>query len=182
MFVLMHFLDCFLGTMQIIVIIAIYLPILLLPFVPIVFFTWWVAYQYLKVSRELKRLESLKKSPVFVLFSETLQGLSIIRAFRQEQRFFKDCCNRIDEMNRCHLYLWLCNRWLHIRMQMLGAVVAGAVGLAVVLEADAIGSTAAGILIIYSMNFSDNLTFLTRSHAEVFMLFNYYNMNKICLV
>ena len=48
-------------------------PLLLFPLMPIVFFTWWVARQYLHVSRELKRLESLKKSPVFVLFSETLQ-------------------------------------------------------------------------------------------------------------
>jgi hypothetical protein len=48
-------------------------PVLLLPLLPVVWFTWWVGRQYLHVSRELKRLESLKKSPVFVLFSETLQ-------------------------------------------------------------------------------------------------------------
>ena len=50
-------------------------PLLLVPLLPVVVFTWWVARQYLHVSRELKRLESLKKSPVFVLFSETLQVL-----------------------------------------------------------------------------------------------------------
>lgn len=47
----------------------------MLPLLPVVVFTWWVSKQYLHVSRELKRLESLKKSPVFVLFSETLQVL-----------------------------------------------------------------------------------------------------------
>ena len=47
----------------------------MLPLLPVVGFTWWVARQYLHVSRELKRLESLKKSPVFVLFSETLQAI-----------------------------------------------------------------------------------------------------------
>jgi hypothetical protein len=78
-------------------------PLLLLPFIPIVLFTWWVSYQYLHVSRELKRLESITKSPVFVLFSETLQGLHVVRAFRDEHRFFRyvlcgcaclwgDCC------------------------------------------------------------------------------------------
>ena len=51
-------------------------PLLLVPLLPVVVFTWWVARQYLHVSRELKRLESLKKSPVFVLFSETLQVTS----------------------------------------------------------------------------------------------------------
>lgn len=53
-----------------------------------------------KVSRELKRLESVNKSPVFVLFSETMAGLSVIRAFRDEERFFKRCCDLVDSMNR----------------------------------------------------------------------------------
>lgn len=53
-----------------------------------------------------------------------------MRAFRAEGRFFRTCCERIDEMNRCHIYLWISNRWLSFRMQVLGAAVAGLVGLA----------------------------------------------------
>ncbi len=123
--------------------------------------------RFLHVSRELKRLESLKKSPVFVLFSESLQGLSTIRAFRQENRFFQLCCARLDELNRCHLYLWLCSRWLNFRMQLLGALVTGCVGLTVVLQAESIGSTVAGIVLIYSLSFCDNILWLARAHAEV---------------
>lgn len=69
------FVDRLLATTQIVGVICISLPLLMLPLLPIVLFTWWVSRQYLHVSRELKRLESLKKSPVFVLFSETLQVL-----------------------------------------------------------------------------------------------------------
>ena len=32
--------------------------------------------------RELQRLDSISRSPVYALFSETLSGLSTIRAFR----------------------------------------------------------------------------------------------------
>lgn len=57
-------------------------PLLIVPLLPVVAFTWWVSKQYLHVSREMKRLESLKKSPVFVLFSETLQvGVLPLYAF-----------------------------------------------------------------------------------------------------
>ena len=28
------------------------------------------------------------------------QGLAVVRAFRAEGRFFKMCCNRINDMNR----------------------------------------------------------------------------------
>ena len=112
------FVRCVLETFQIVAVITYTLPILLLPFIPIMGFTAWISYQYIHISRELKRLESISKTPVFVLFSETLHGLPVIRAFRDEKRFFKTCFERIDAMNRCHLYMWLCNRWLNFRMQV----------------------------------------------------------------
>jgi ABC-type multidrug transport system fused ATPase/permease subunit len=57
-------------------------------------------------------------------------------------------------------------------MQILGAIVAGCVGFAVVLEARTIGSTAAGIVLIYSLSFQENLTFLAWKHAECQMDMN----------
>jgi ABC-type multidrug transport system fused ATPase/permease subunit len=50
--------------------------------------------------------------------------------------------------------------------------VAGVVGMVVVMEAKTIGSTAAGIVLIYSLSFQENLTFLTRMHAECQMAMN----------
>ena len=49
---------------------------------------------------------------------------------------------------------------------------AGVVGMVVVMEAKTIGSTAAGIVLIYSLSFQENLTFLTRMHAECQMAMN----------
>lgn len=42
---------------------------------------------YLKTSRELKRLESICRSPVFAHFSETMTGLDTIRTRGMEQDF-----------------------------------------------------------------------------------------------
>lgn len=181
---LLDFFDCCLGTLSVVCIISTILPLLLLPLLPVLVFTSWVTYQYLRLSRELKRWESIKKSPVFVLLTETLNGLNTVRAFRQETRFFAECCQRIDAMNQCHLYLWLSNRWLNFRMQILGSVVAGIVGVGVVYAAGAnhdshypsdptgdggsnIAAPAAGLVLLYSLNFCDYLTWLARCHAEV---------------
>ena len=38
-------------------------------------------------SRDLKRLESISRSPVYASFSETLVGLDTIRAFDASERF-----------------------------------------------------------------------------------------------
>ena len=42
---------------------------------------------YLKTSRELKRLESICRSPVFSHFSETMDGLDTIRTRHAEEQF-----------------------------------------------------------------------------------------------
>jgi len=86
-------------------------------------------------------------------------------------------------MNRCHMYLWLCNRWLNFRMQLVGGMTAGSVGLAIVLlvswnnQSEStlyISNTAAGLALVYSLTFTDNLTWLARFHAD-----NQLNMNAI---
>eukprot|EP01031_Cornospumella_fuschlensis_P034745 gene34745-42071_t len=141
-------------------------------------FTAYVTYQYVHISRELKRLESLKNSPVFVLFSETLQGMSVLRAFaNQPLRFHSKLCAHIDNMNACHLFLWICNRWLNFRMQCLGALVSGAVAVGIVYTTQnhssfALSSASAGLALMYSLGFCDNLTFLARSHADCQMDLN----------
>lgn len=122
---LMFVIDNVVEMSQILVVIVICLPVLLLVLAPITIFAIIVGSKFLHVTRELKRWESIKKSPVFVLFSESLQGLSTIRAFRQQDRFAGLCNARLDELNRCELYLWLCDGWLSFRIQLLSATITG---------------------------------------------------------
>lgn len=168
---LLSFVDCLFGLIQVVAVISWFLPSLLIPFIPVMGCAAWVAYQYLQVSRELKRLENIKKSPVFVLFSETLNGLPVIRAFRKQDQFFETCCKHVDAMNKCHLYLWISNRWLHVRVGMLGTVVIGLVGVGIVYSissgTNSIGTPEAGLALMYSLSFCENLLFLARTHADV---------------
>lgn len=47
--------------------------------------------------RQIKRFESISKSPIFSHFSETLNGISTIRAFDAQKRFIKQMQHHIDE-------------------------------------------------------------------------------------
>ena len=77
------------------------------------------------VSRETKRLDNISRSPVYAQFSETLGGLSTIRAFGVTTRFVRDFEERIDENTRANYNSKAADRWLGLRLEMIGSVVAG---------------------------------------------------------
>lgn len=64
-------------------------PWLLLVVVPVAVLVVYIAKYYLKTSRDLKRLESTCRSPVFSHFSETLNGLDTIRSRGKQKDFVK---------------------------------------------------------------------------------------------
>ena len=67
-------------------------PWLLFPVVPLILLILYISKYYLKTSRELKRLESICRSPVFSHFSETLNGVDTIRTRRKQRDFVDQFC------------------------------------------------------------------------------------------
>ena len=78
---------------------------------------------YLATSRELKRLDAVTRSPIFAWFSESLAGLSTIRAFNQQSIFMASNRKRIDHNQICYLPSVSVNRWLSVRLEFLGAII-----------------------------------------------------------
>lgn len=55
---------------------------------------------YRSSSRELKRLDSVSRSPIFTHFSDTLDGAATIRAFKAGDRFLRKQLVLIDDNQR----------------------------------------------------------------------------------
>lgn len=68
--------------------------------------------------------------------------------------------------------MWTTNRWLNMRTQAMCAFVAGLIAFAIVYKGETIGSTLAGLVLIYSAEFGTYQTYLIRMHAECQMSMN----------
>ncbi|KAI0103307.1 hypothetical protein GGR51DRAFT_561736 [Nemania sp. FL0031] len=77
---------------------------------------------YLRASREVKRLQSVSRTPILEQFNSTIIGLTTIRAFGAAPRYITSMFNRIDNYSKVSWNLWLLNAWLQIRINLLGAI------------------------------------------------------------
>jgi ABC-type multidrug transport system fused ATPase/permease subunit len=50
--------------------------------------------------RDLRRMESNSRSPIFASFGETLEGIVTVRAFSAERRFLNTLHARVDETTK----------------------------------------------------------------------------------
>jgi ABC-type multidrug transport system fused ATPase/permease subunit len=129
---------------------------------------------YVQCSRDLKRLESVQRSPVYQLFGETLSGITTIRAYGDSRRFARENFHRVDTHNRPFIYLWSANRWLALRVDFAGALVSFFAGALVVAGARTLDAGAAGLSMTYALMFNENILWLVRLYAD-----NEQNMNHV---
>lgn len=61
-------------------------------------------------SRQLKRLESVSRSPIYTHFNETLLGTSVIRAFGEQERFIQESDQRVDHNQKAYYPSIVANR------------------------------------------------------------------------
>lgn len=70
--------------------------------------------------RQLKRMESASKSPIFSHFSESMNGVSTIKAYNAQNRFVKIMENHVDENLLFYFPNNVSNRWLALRLELVG--------------------------------------------------------------
>ncbi|XP_070536031.1 ATP-binding cassette sub-family C member 9-like [Ptychodera flava] len=153
---------------------AVVTPIFIVAVLPVLVIYFIVMKYFITTSRELKRLDSVSISPVFAHLSETLGGLTTIRAYRSDTTFRNRLIRRLDQNNLAQLYLHTSNRWLGIRLEFIGALVI-LVSCLTTLLSSVLGNLDAslvGLAITYSLSISMFLTILVRMMADCEMQMN----------
>ncbi|KAI5055599.1 hypothetical protein GOP47_0029120 [Adiantum capillus-veneris] len=126
----------------------------------IVFYTIYLYYQ--STAREVKRLDSISRSPVYAQFGEALNGLVTIRAYKAHDRMAKTNGNTMNNSLRFTLVNVSSNRWLSIRLECLGGLMIWMTAtFAVLANQSANQATFAaqmGLLLSYALNITSLMT------------------------
>jgi ATP-binding cassette subfamily C (CFTR/MRP) protein 1 len=73
--------------------------------------------------RELKRLDSVSRSPIYALLGETIDGVATIRAHASEPTLVFRLKNMLDVQQNAYYLLCVAQCWLAIRLELVGTLV-----------------------------------------------------------
>jgi len=154
-----------LATITIIGVIAWVTPAFLVAAAVITLIYIFLGVVFIRTSRDLKRIESVTRSPIFQSLGDTLSGSVTIRAFGAENRFKAENLKRIDDANAPFFYLWVANRWLSLRVDIAGALVAFLAGFFIVFGSGPGGfmdAALAGFSMTYALQFTHHVLWVVR--------------------
>ena len=145
-------------------------PIMLLFALLLLLLCGWVTGWYLSGAREVKRLESNAKSPIFEQFGSALAGIGTIRAFDKTDVYMKRMFDKIDTHARAFWFLHLCQRWLSFRSNVIGAMFS--IMVAGVIAFYEIEASLAGFALSFALRYSTAILWTTRCYANCELNFN----------
>ncbi|KAF7728803.1 hypothetical protein EC973_005429, partial [Apophysomyces ossiformis] len=152
--------------------VAFVLPSFMIPMVMIAAMGIALGKKYLIVSRECKRLDSISHSPILTHFSETLVGITTIRAFGATSIFLEKMLDRVETNAKPYFYIWIANRWVSFRFATLGAIACFIASATVMLSLDYIDASAAGFCLTFVFVFNDEMFSVIRQYTKLEMGFN----------
>ncbi|KAI0635675.1 P-loop containing nucleoside triphosphate hydrolase protein [Trametes polyzona] len=155
-----------------IILIAIVLPWFLIAVAAVSIAYVWAAMFYRASARELKRLDALLRSSLYSHFSESLSGLATIRAYGESDRFLAENRKRVDIENRAYWLTVTNQRWLGIRLDLMGIFLTFVVAMLTVGTRFTISPSQTGVVLSYIISVQQAFGWLVRQSAEVENDFN----------
>uniref|UniRef100_A0AAR5P1W2 ABC-type glutathione-S-conjugate transporter n=1 Tax=Dendroctonus ponderosae TaxID=77166 RepID=A0AAR5P1W2_DENPD len=133
---------------------------------PIGILYYFIQRFYVATSRQLKRLESVSRSPIYSHFGETVSGVQAIRAYGQQARFTKESEYKVDQNQLCYYPSIISNRWLAVRLEMIGNLIILFAALFAVLAKNQMPGLV-GLSITYCLQITQTLNWLVRMTSDV---------------
>uniref|UniRef100_A0A7N8Y2U6 Multidrug resistance-associated protein 4 n=1 Tax=Mastacembelus armatus TaxID=205130 RepID=A0A7N8Y2U6_9TELE len=161
------FIQVFLQIVGVIAVAASVIPWILIPVLPLLLFFLYLRRYFLQTSRDIKRLESTTRSPVFSHLSSSLQGLWTIRAFGAENRFQKAFDAHQDLHSEAWFLFLTTSRWFALRLDGICSVFVTVTTFGCLLLRDQLDAGSVGLALTYSVTLIGMFQWGVRQSAEV---------------
>ena len=171
--VLLGFQHAALSALAIWIVVAVTTPFFILPGIAICGIYLVIGKLYINSSRDLKRIESVQRSPLYQHLDEILAGVVTVRAYSQERRFATEALHRLDAHSAAYLALRATNAWLAFRVDVTSSLISFFAAAFVVMAQGRVNSGAAGLSLTYAITFTEHVLWLVRLYAV-----NEQNMNS----
>ncbi|XP_015122091.1 multidrug resistance-associated protein 1 isoform X1 [Diachasma alloeum] len=158
---------CLFEVIATLVVISISTPAFVSIIIPIGVVYYFIQRFYVATSRQLKRLESVSRSPIYSHFGESVTGAPTIRAYGVQDRFIRESENRVDFNQVCYYPSIIANRWLAVRLEMVGNLIIFFSALFAVLGRDTLSAGLVGLSVSYALQITQTLNWLVRMTSDV---------------
>jgi len=164
---ILDFTWCFIESIIVVLLICVTTPYFIAVIIPLMGVYFCIQRIYIASSRQLKRLYSISKSPIFSHFTETTNGAQTIRAFGHQERFIQESQDRITT-NTTSVYLnFMSNRWLGVRLEAIGNLIIFSASLFAMLAKDSLSGGQAGLSITSSLQIVGALVWVVRQACQL---------------
>uniref|UniRef100_H2YL86 ATP-binding cassette, sub-family C (CFTR/MRP), member 4 n=1 Tax=Ciona savignyi TaxID=51511 RepID=H2YL86_CIOSA len=137
--------------------------------IPLSIYFIWLRQYYIRTSRDIKRMEGASRSPVFTHLSNTIQGLSTVRAFNMQDKFEEEFHCKQDLHSSAWFLFITGSRWLAFRLDAICAIFIGCVAYFSILTSslNAVDAGKVGLTLTYAILLMGMFQWGTRQSAEV---------------
>uniref|UniRef100_A0A3Q2DNN8 ATP-binding cassette, sub-family C (CFTR/MRP), member 8 n=1 Tax=Cyprinodon variegatus TaxID=28743 RepID=A0A3Q2DNN8_CYPVA len=144
-------------------------PVFLIALLPLAITCYFIQKYFRVASRDLQQLEDATQLPLLSHFSETVEGLTTIRALRYEPRFRQRLLQYTDANNIASLFLTAANRWLEVRMEYVGACVVLVAAVASITNSlyNQLPPGLVGLGLTYALMVSNYMNWMVRNLADM---------------
>uniref|UniRef100_G5E701 Multidrug resistance-associated protein 4 n=1 Tax=Loxodonta africana TaxID=9785 RepID=G5E701_LOXAF len=165
----LDFIQTFLQVVGVVAVAIAVIPWVAIPLIPLAIIFFVLRRYFLKTSRDVKRLESTTRSPVFSHLSSSLQGLWTIRAYRAEERFQElfDAHQDLHSDPEAWFLFLTTSRWFAVRLDAICAIFVIIVAFGSLILAKSLDAGQVGLSLSYALTLMGMFQWCVRQSAEV---------------
>ncbi|XP_014720342.2 ATP-binding cassette sub-family C member 4 [Equus asinus] len=163
----LDFIQSFLQVIGVMGVAVAVIPWISLPLILLIIIFFVLRRYFLETSRDVKRLESTTRSPVFSHLSSSLQGLWTIRAYKAEERF-QELFDAHQDLHSEAWFLFLTtSRWFAVRLDAICAIFVTVIAFGSLILAETLDAGQVGLALSYALTLMGMFQWCVRQSAEV---------------